>query len=362
MRFLFALLLCCHIAQAQVADKYLPVKSPDKMGYPAGFFNALGTDAHKQVPSLGSFAVWRHDALIYEGYFNGQTRDSLFFVQSVTKTVVSAVAGAAQMRGLLPNLDSPVLSILPEYTRKPPVKNFWLTEHWNDVGEELHRLTLRHLLTMQAGLNYSEFDHTCNAFMFSSDPVQFTFDLDFSEEPGTLFKYGSAFAHLFSVALAHSIHADLHAFADSTLFKPAGMTLKLWPVDPQGRYVGFSNLQFTAQDLVRLGVLYLKKGKLNGKQILSEAWVKESWQAHAKLDKWDVLPGANGYGYYWWRRMSNGHQVYIASGYGGQLICVIPDLDMVVTTTCLMNNDNRGREDIRLLHLQIEKLIAASKP
>lgn len=357
--FLIAVLSLClahNGLYAQTADKYLANASPESKGYTTKFFKDLGRDAEKQIPSLGCFLVWRHDALIYEGYFHGQTRDSLFYVQSVTKSFVSATAGAARMRGYLPRLDTPILDILPEYARKAPVPNFWNTEDWQDLDTQMHDLTLYHLLTMQSGLNYQEFGSPCSAFMFTSDPVRYALDLNFSEDPGTRFNYASPASHLFAVALARLIQADLFAFADSTIFKPAGITLKLWPVDPQGRYIGFSDLQFTGQDLVRFGLLYLKKGKLNGKQILPEEWIKESFTPHARLDHWDVLPGANGYGYYWWRRKTNGHQAYVASGYGGQLIVIVPDLDMVIVTTCTMNEKNRGRSEIKLLHLLMDRV------
>jgi len=339
----------------------LPTAKSESRGFSSISLNSIGKEASEKIPSLGSFVIWRHDALIYEKYFHGQSRDSLFYVQSVTKSFISAIAGAAWMKGLLPNLDTPVLDLLPEYERKTPVPGFWNTEDWNDVDTLMHQLTLRHLITMQTGFNYHEFGGMCNAFVFSSDPVRYALDLGFSEDPGEKFNYCSPGSHVFAVVLARLIKTDLFAFADSTIFKPAGITLKKWPVDPQGRYIGFSDLQFTSQDMVRFGVLYLKKGKLNGKQILSEEWVKESTDRHAVLNHWDVLPGANGYGYFWWRRKSNGHQVYVASGYGGQLICVIPDLDMVIVATCTFGDNNRGRSEIRRLHLLIDKVIKAAK-
>jgi CubicO group peptidase (beta-lactamase class C family) len=74
------------------------------------------------------------------------------------------------------------------------------------------------------------------------------------------------------------------------------------------------------------------------------------------LNYWDILPNANGYGYYWWRRTTNGHQAYIASGAGGQLIVVIPDLDMVIIATTLFNKDSQGRNELKRLHLFIDKI------
>jgi CubicO group peptidase (beta-lactamase class C family) len=135
------------------------------------------------------------------------------------------------------------------------------------------------------------------------------------------------------------------------------MSMQRWDTDPLGRYSGASESFLTAPDLMKFGLLYLHNGKANGKQVISPSWIKESWEAHATLNKWPVLPHANGYGYYWWRRKTNGYQAYIASGAGGQLICVIPALDMVLVTTCFWNDANRGRVEIKLLHSYIDKVV-----
>ena len=79
------------------------------------------------------------------------------------------------------------------------------------------------------------------------------------------------------------------------------------------------------------------EGKVKEKQVISKDWIKESLSIQAKLDKNDVLREANGYGYYWWRRRVNKRQVYLASGMGGKLICVIPDLKTVIVTACFPN-------------------------
>lgn len=70
----------------------------------------------------------------------------------------------------------------------------------------------------------------------------------------------------------------------------------------------------------------------------------------------DVLPSANGYGYYWWRRKTNGHQAFVAVGYGGQIICIVPDLRMIIVTTCFLGEKNRGRIELKKLHGFIDQI------
>ena len=222
------------------------------------------------------------------------------------------------------------------------------------------RLTMRNLLTMQTGLDWDDFGPIANAWTYSSDPVRFTLDSEFDTIPGREFRYCSGGAHVFGVALSRLVQNDLWQFADSVLFAPAGMHLRRWNTDPLGRYISGCEMYFTPENMMRFGLIYLNRGKFNNKQILSERWIDESFAKQAELKYWDVLPGANGYGYFWWRRKSNGHQVYVASGSGGQLICVIPDLDMVIVTAC-STGENAGRAEIKKLHLLMDKIISLVK-
>jgi CubicO group peptidase (beta-lactamase class C family) len=108
--------------------------------------------------------------------------------------------------------------------------------------------------------------------------------------------------------------------------------------------------------MMRFGLLYLNKGKVGNKQIIPKSWVEESTAQQATLDYWDILPNANGYGYFWWRRKTNGHQTFFASGAIGQLIVVVPDLEMVIVAGTRLDRPHRNREELRMLHLMIDKL------
>ena len=325
------------------------------------FFNRFGKELNEGIPSLGAFLVWHHHTLIYERYFHGAEPQTAFNIKSITKTMVSALAGIAEQKGLLPGLDTPVLSLLPEYAKpNRSSSHVWFGDD-KAINDSIRAtLTLKHLLTMQAGFDWDDFGPLASAMISSSDPVRFTFDIPFDGYPGETFNYNTGASIIFGAALAKSVQTDLRAFADSNLFQPAGIKLLQWDTDPLGRYIGGSEMYMTAQDLMRFGLLFLHYGVVDDKQVIPAAWVKESTAAHAKLNSWPVLPGANGYGYYWWRRKSNGHQAYVASGYGGQLICIVPDLDMVIVTTCYLNQKNRGREEIKRLHNFIDQLTKAS--
>ena len=306
--------------------------------------------------------MWQHNGLIYEKYFHGATDSTLFNVKSITKSIISAIGGIVKDKGLLPDLKTPVLNILTEYA--PPASyptNVWFASTKVENDSIRKTMTLQDLLTMQTGFQWDDFDNLAAAYISSLDPVKLMLELPFEDYPGQSFNYCSGAASIFGAVLSKLIQGDLQDFANTYLFYPIGAKLKRWDKDPTGRYVGASEMYLTNPDLICFGLLYLHNGKVNEEQIIAESWIKESLAEHAKLNKWPVLPNANGYGYYWWRRRTNGYQAYVASGACGQLICIIPKLNMVIATTCFINAKNRGRSEIKRLHQFIDKVVKATK-
>lgn len=359
LRLLTCLLIvsCCSIQMtAQPVSQPLPAAPPQKAGYPPSFFTRLNKQLADSIPCLGSFIVWKHNAIIYESYFHGATEQTSFDIKSITKSVVSAIAGVASAKNLLPALDKRVMDFFPEYAASRHAPLVWFADEKEKNDNMRNQVTLRDLLTMQPGFEWSDFGPVVNAFINASDPVRFTLELPFADTPGKRFVYCSAAASVFCAALAKSLPMDIKSFAETNLFTPAGMSLQRWDTDAAGRYVGASEMYMIPRDLLRFGLLYLHHGKAGEKQLIPAEWIKASTDKQATLNYWDILPHVNGYGYFWWRRKTNGHQAFIASGAGGQLVAVVPDLDMVVVGTCFLNEGNRGREEIRRLQLFLDKI------
>jgi CubicO group peptidase (beta-lactamase class C family) len=103
----------------------------------------------------------------------------------------------------------------------------------------------------------------------------------------------------------------------------AGFT---WPVDPQGLHEGACCIKLRPQDLAAIGQLYVDGGRSAGKQVVPAAWVKQATTAHVKIND----AGFAGYGYLWWITDVADQPGYLAYGTGGQVIHVVPALDLVV--------------------------------
>jgi CubicO group peptidase (beta-lactamase class C family) len=101
-----------------------------------------------------------------------------------------------------------------------------------------------------------------------------------------------------------------------------------WPKDPQGYHFGGGFLRLPARDLAKLGYLYLNDGRWDAAQVVPADYVAASTQRQS-----DPPVGPGGYGYQWWVTNETGHDSFRAMGFGGQLIQVIPELDLVAVIT-----------------------------
>ena len=98
-----------------------------------------------------------------------------------------------------------------------------------------------------------------------------------------------------------------------------------WRTDNQGIECASFGLYLTARDMAKFGFLYLNRGKWDDQQLISEEWVLES-----TLDHVTNVYGRYSYGYQWFLTLIDEEPAFLASGFGGQIIGVVPSLDMVV--------------------------------
>jgi CubicO group peptidase (beta-lactamase class C family) len=264
---------------------------------------------------------------VFEHYYHSSaaTTGNVF---SVTKSVMSMLVGIAIDERKLRGVDQTLAELLPAYAAamSPAVK----------------AVTLRQVLTMTAGLPPDPPD--LPAFVTSSDWVGSILAEGTRQPAGQGFAYSSAGSHLLSAILRQATGRSTLDYAREKLFTPLGISTVpaaepvareesrptyesarfAWPTDPQGNHVGFSFLKLTARDMARLGQLWLNQGRWAGRQLVSAGWVTESTTAHV-----DTHSTPEQYSYQWWVTSADGHRAYAAIGYGGQLIEVVPDLDLV---------------------------------
>lgn len=285
---------------------------------------AQAIEAASESSEIYSMIIMRNGGIVSENYFNGMSSQDSFSVRSVTKSVVGALVGIAVKQGKIKSESKKLIDYFPE--------------HFDTVSDPLKReITIKHLLTMTSGFQWNEI-----ADRLYGDYMESAIILPMSDKPGEVFNYNSSNPHLLSGIITKASGESTFDFAKNNLFEPLGMTVTRWDQDPQGYYLGGTGLFMTARDLARIGFLYLNHGCYSGNSIICSEWVEM-----ATNDQLSALD--TDYGYLWWIMNAGGHKVPYAYGYGGQMIYVIYDLDLVVVFTANPNVNAQTAQNTRSL-------------
>jgi CubicO group peptidase (beta-lactamase class C family) len=174
-------------------------------------------------------------------------------------------------------------------------------------------------------------------WMASDDQLTYILGKPLVYTPGERFDYSDGAAHLASAVLSEAVGMTTHEFARSRLFDPLEFGPTEWWVDNRGYNLGGVGLGIRSRDMIKFGRLFLQDGSWNGSQVISSEWVEESTGSRIRTDADD--PDSSEYGYFWWIDGCSDHSCYRASGYSGQLIFVVPDLDLVAVVTSDWSGD-----------------------
>ena len=261
-----------------------------------------------------SLILMRNGFIVYEEYFNGSHASDSNNIASVSKSILSALYGIAVEKGYFQSTEERVADHLPAYFEEAS-------------DPRLLDLTLHDMLTMTHGLAWEE-NETERFLNRSEDWVADILSLPVSNEPGTLFHYSTGASHVMSAVLTEATGISTCEFAHRNLFEPLGIEAEFWGVDPQGYYTGGHSVSMTAREMARFGQLFLDEGRWQGEQIIPGWWV-----AASTTPRIDIGNDYAGYGYYWWLNHIATYDLYSALGAGGQILHVIPELELLMVTT-----------------------------
>lgn len=267
--------------------------------------------------------VIRNGEIIAEDYYNGYDENTPHNVKSVSKSFLSAITGIALYQGLIDSLGEKVLDYFPEYI-------------YEQMDERKYDITIRHLLTMQMGIDREANNdyELYNQIYYSDDWLKSTIELPLLSDPGASMRYNTFQTHLLSAVIDKSTDKNLLEYATDNLFNPMGIDIEIWEQGPKGYYFGGNSMYFTPREMAVLGYLFLNDGKLNNQQIIQSEWVDLSLTKTWDEDnpEWGVLTDYN-YGYLWWLGKINGYDLFMALGYGGQLLVAFPTINLIVVST-----------------------------
>jgi uncharacterized protein (TIGR03437 family) len=155
-----------------------------------------------------------------------------------------------------------------------------------------------------------------------------------------VFDYNTGLSHLLAGVLSRASGQSALAFGNRNLFQPLGIANFRWDTDPRGNYVGGFHMYFTSRDLAKFGYLALRQGFWEDRQLVSRPWIEDS-TSFKIADASATTIGD--YAYHWWVRPQWGYLAYMAAGYGGQYIFVVPGLDLIMVSTADTSGDTIDR-------------------
>jgi CubicO group peptidase (beta-lactamase class C family) len=348
----YAVLFAASLAAGQSAPTDWPNASPEESGLSEGKLHsieaAVGSGEFKKI---GSILVARHGKLVYEGYFEGDVT-TLRDTRSATKTVTGALVGIALDERKLSGVNARVLALLPDRARK-----------LQNPDPRKAAITVEDFLTMSSPLECDDWNDASRGneerMYLVEDWAQFILDLPVRgrmhvgekiEPPpyGRYFSYCTGGVFTLSEVLEKTTGTRTDRYAQQKLFGPLGITNAQWVYSPLNVPQTGGGLRLSSRDLLKIAQLYLDGGQWRGKRIVSEAWVRNSVQPHARIDEHTE------YGYLWWIKAfqyaGKSHPAFFMSGNGGNKVVAIPTLDLaaVITST---NYNTRG------MHEQTEKIL-----
>ncbi|NNF13793.1 MAG: serine hydrolase [Gemmatimonadetes bacterium] len=234
-------------------------------------------------------------------------------LQSVTKSITATLIGIAIVRGDIAGVDEPLLPFLAGYDV-------------SGVEAGLKDATLEDVLTMRTGIEWHETDrpmddtNTTIQLERATDWVQFTLNQPMDSQPGERWAYNSGGSQLMSAVIRHATGRTLDLYAEEFLFGPLDITDYHWKMTDAGLPDALGGLYLGAEDLAKIGYLYLQDGLWEDGRLLPDGWVEAATTKHV------AQPA---YGYQWWRPDPFGEVVWAGQGFGGQFLLVLPEHDIV---------------------------------
>jgi CubicO group peptidase (beta-lactamase class C family) len=285
-----------------------------------------------RTPHIHSLLVARKGKLVLEEYFSGFDRDKPHDTRSATKTFSSVMLGAAMQKGFPLSSATPITRLLAS---RGPFEN---------PDPRKDRITLAHLMTHGSGLDC---DDNSESSPGGEDNMQtqtakpdwwkYMLDLKMIHDPGTHFAYCSGSMNLVGGGISAGTKTWLPEFFDRTIAQPLQFGHYYYNLTPTGEGYTGGGVFMRPRDLVKIGQLYLNGGVWNGKRIIPKKWVTASTrpQTPAPGAPADTISGTDGYAWHlgYIKSGERKYRFYQANGNGGQLLIVVPELDLVVVFT-----------------------------
>lgn len=287
--------------------------SPSREGvnpeYIINFLNAC----EKANSEIHGIMITRHNKVIFEAYNRPYAADIPHIMHSFTKVLTNTAVALAYADGLL-RLEDPLLKFFPEYE--------------DTANEYMRACTLRDMITMRNGQKRSIGGNEWRPLKTSWKEAYF--QVPFDKEPGKTYMYSSGNSYILSYIVQQLEGKTCRQLVMEQVGKAIGLMEFPWMLSPEGVCSGGNGVSLTTEDMLRIGLLYLNKGRWNGEQLIPEEWVD---YAMGYLDPLEPVDGLQ-YNFHW----DHWADIWAARGMFGQTCGQIPGLDMAFAITAADRN------------------------
>lgn len=288
--------------------------TPESEGIDSGCVERMVKAFDENGLYMHSFVLWRRGKVLAEGYWKPFKMDMKHRMYSTTKSFVAGAIGLLADEGKI-HLDDPVCTYFPEFQEEK-------------LHPFLQKMTIRNLLEMRS-------PHTTTYSLKKDKWVESFFETEPERPAGTVFRYDTSATYILNVICERIAGKPFIDYMKDKMLREVGFSEDAWCVkSPDGYSWGGSGLQCTTRDLVRFAYILMKKGKVGGKQLLSEAFIEEATSKRT-VPTTRNQPINYGYGYQIWKP---NEEAFAFNGMGGQIVICYPEKELIFACTA----DNQG--------------------
>jgi CubicO group peptidase (beta-lactamase class C family) len=295
-------------------------------------------DEWAEASKTTSMIVIHKDTILYEKYFHGYERESLFHSQSVAKSFISTLIGVAVDEGLIDSVHDPMTDYIPELLERDP---------------RFGNITIHDLLMMHSGLDYNEgripgtdvhspFNDEVLGYYHEDVRKLILEDVQYGINPGEAFQYNNYNTSYLGLIIERVTGKSVSEYLEEKLWSRIMEYSALFSVDSKSNGFEYMPSRLIARsiDYARFGRLFLNEGNWNGEQIIPRSWAIEAVTEDANTpdeiypDYWNDGCRQIFYKYQWWGHVNcDGSVHYFANGNLGQAIYVVPEEELIFVHT-----------------------------
>ena len=293
-----------------------------------------------------------HDGkMLFEKYWNGNTKDSKHIAFSVSKSYLSALFGIAIEEGLIKSIDDNVSIYLDDFE-----------------GTGYEDVKIKNLLQMSSGIEFNEdyadpnsdINRFARATAKGSSFRDFAKTLKNGKKQGTYNHYVSLDTQVLGMILESVTDMPLREYLYKRIWSKIGTESDAYYIaDKTGTDMALGGLNATLRDFSKFGQLYLNEGSWDGEQIVPKSWVLKSHTPdapHLMPNAGDLSSSEWGYGYQWWIP-GDPLTDYTAHGIFNQFIYVDPVSNVVIAKTSSNHRFRSEKEYSKAAHIAMFRSI-----